>query len=220
MPQHDESRERLAGSLRQSWSLVHNYECETAQALPDLLSWSRSLPPTTSPQEIPEALWALRLGLRVVAEKAKGPPPAASSAASSAAPPPQPTQASTEAVTPGDGSSSDFWPYVASLPTAISVPMFFSPDDVKALQYPPLVQQVRSGRVMMPYFARLLCWIFEANDENRLPRLCPKLQVSLRGRFLYSFAQKHLASEPPANGGASLFHGIYPSLSQSVPGIG
>jgi len=62
-------------------------------------------------EEIPDALWGLRLGLRLLAERARG-------------------------------EASPHAPYVASLPAAISVPMFFAPNEVTALQYPPLIHQV------------------------------------------------------------------------------
>lgn len=41
------------------------------------------------------------------------------------------------------GESSKFWPYLQSLPKGISgLPIFFRPDEVAALQYPPLIQQI------------------------------------------------------------------------------
>lgn len=41
------------------------------------------------------------------------------------------------------GEKSKFWPYLQTLPKGIGgLPIFFRPDEVAALQYPPLVQQV------------------------------------------------------------------------------
>mmetsp|Transcript_42417 Transcript_42417/g.85825 ORF Transcript_42417/g.85825 Transcript_42417/m.85825 type:complete len:198 (+) Transcript_42417:36-629(+) len=62
-------------------------------------------------EEIPESLWALRLGLRLLAERARGP-------------------------------ASPWHAYVDTLPHQVDVPMFFAQNEVKALQYPPLVHQV------------------------------------------------------------------------------
>lgn len=72
--------------------------------------------------------WALQLGLRLLAERARGP-------------------------------ASPWHNYVRTLPLEIAVPLFFRPDEVAALQYPPLVHQVRFLRVRrlsLPIQAALL----------------------------------------------------------------
>lgn len=37
---------------------------------------------------------------------------------------------------------SYWWPYISNLPEAYSVPIFFSGEDIKNLQYAPLLYQV------------------------------------------------------------------------------
>lgn len=37
---------------------------------------------------------------------------------------------------------SFWWPYISNLPEAYSVPIFFAGDDIKNLQYAPLLYQV------------------------------------------------------------------------------
>ncbi|KAJ4792922.1 Histone-lysine N-methyltransferase setd3 [Rhynchospora pubera] len=61
-------------------------------------------------QQIPEELWAMRLGLRLLQERAK--------------------------------DDSFWWPYVGNLPETFTVPIFFSGEDIKNLQYAPLLHQV------------------------------------------------------------------------------
>jgi hypothetical protein len=120
------------------WPRLANWTSAKAHSRATTRTCRDSCPRPT--QEIPEPLWALRLGLRVLAEKAKGEPPreatvaAAHAAAVGGALP--------DGVSEGCGDGSAFWPYVASLPPSIGVPMFFAPEDVKQLQYPPLVHQV------------------------------------------------------------------------------
>lgn len=57
-----------------------------------------------------EELWAMRLGLRLLQERAK--------------------------------SDSFWWPYIANLPETFTVPIFFPGEDIKNLQYAPLLHQV------------------------------------------------------------------------------
>lgn len=60
--------------------------------------------------QVPEELWAMRLGLRLLQERAK--------------------------------SDSFWWPYIANLPETFTVPIFFPGEDIKNLQYAPLLHQV------------------------------------------------------------------------------
>lgn len=61
-------------------------------------------------QQVPEELWAMKLGLRLLQERAK--------------------------------SDSFWWPYIANLPETFTVPIFFPGEDIKNLQYAPLLHQV------------------------------------------------------------------------------
>ncbi|KAM3225250.1 hypothetical protein ACQJBY_058163 [Aegilops geniculata] len=59
---------------------------------------------------VPEELWAMRLGLRLLQERTK--------------------------------SDSFWWPYIANLPETFTVPIFFPGEDIKNLQYAPLLHQI------------------------------------------------------------------------------
>ncbi|XP_038977085.1 actin-histidine N-methyltransferase-like [Phoenix dactylifera] len=61
-------------------------------------------------RRVPEELWAMRLGLRLLQERAM--------------------------------VGSFWWPYISNLPEAFNVPIFFSREDIKNLQYAPLLHQV------------------------------------------------------------------------------
>ncbi|KAJ8646774.1 hypothetical protein MRB53_008522 [Persea americana] len=61
-------------------------------------------------RRVPEELWAMRLGLKLLRERAT--------------------------------VGSFWWPYISNLPEAFSVPIFFSGEDIKNLQYAPLLHQV------------------------------------------------------------------------------
>ncbi|KAI3696310.1 hypothetical protein L1987_79322 [Smallanthus sonchifolius] len=61
-------------------------------------------------RHVPEELWAMRLGLKLLQERAK--------------------------------TGSFWWPYISNLPETYNVPIFFSGDDIKNLQYAPLLYQV------------------------------------------------------------------------------
>lgn len=61
-------------------------------------------------QRVPEELWAMRLGLRLLQERAR--------------------------------TGSFWWPYISNLPETYSVPIFFQGEDIKNLQYAPLLHQV------------------------------------------------------------------------------
>ncbi|KAG2701537.1 hypothetical protein I3760_06G050200 [Carya illinoinensis] len=59
---------------------------------------------------VPEELWAMKLGLKLLQERAK--------------------------------IGSYWWPYISNLPETYSVPIFFPGEDIKNLQYAPLLHQV------------------------------------------------------------------------------
>ncbi|KAH9617839.1 hypothetical protein KSS87_012406 [Heliosperma pusillum] len=59
---------------------------------------------------VPEELWAMKLGLKLLQERAK--------------------------------AGSFWWPYIGNLPETYSVPIFFQGEDIKNLQYAPLLYQV------------------------------------------------------------------------------
>ncbi|GFS40510.1 rubisco methyltransferase family protein [Actinidia rufa] len=61
-------------------------------------------------RQVPEELWAMRLGLKLLQERAK--------------------------------TGSFWWPYISNLPETYSVPIFFPGEDIKNLQYAPLLHQV------------------------------------------------------------------------------
>ncbi|KAL9667220.1 hypothetical protein QQ045_001570 [Rhodiola kirilowii] len=61
-------------------------------------------------RRIPEELWAMKLGLRLLRERAI--------------------------------IGSFWWPYISNLPETYNVPIFFPGDDIKNLQYAPLLYQV------------------------------------------------------------------------------
>ncbi|KDP38111.1 hypothetical protein JCGZ_04754 [Jatropha curcas] len=61
-------------------------------------------------QKVPEELWAMKLGLKLLQERAK--------------------------------IGSFWWPYISNLPETYSVPIFFPGEDIKNLQYAPLLHQV------------------------------------------------------------------------------
>ncbi|KAJ4710065.1 Histone-lysine N-methyltransferase [Melia azedarach] len=61
-------------------------------------------------RQVPEELWAMKLGLKLLQERAK--------------------------------VGSFWWPYISNLPETYSVPIFFQGEDIKNLQYAPLLYQV------------------------------------------------------------------------------
>ncbi|KAK9705300.1 hypothetical protein RND81_07G046300 [Saponaria officinalis] len=61
-------------------------------------------------QQVPEELWSMKLGLKLLQGRAK--------------------------------SGFFWWPYISNLPETYSVPIFFQGEDVKNLQYAPLIYQV------------------------------------------------------------------------------
>ncbi|OUZ99390.1 SET domain [Macleaya cordata] len=61
-------------------------------------------------RQVPEELWAMKLGLKLLRERAT--------------------------------VGSFWWPYISNLPQTYSVPIFFPGEDIKNLQYAPLLHQV------------------------------------------------------------------------------
>ncbi|KAK7358238.1 hypothetical protein VNO77_00164 [Canavalia gladiata] len=61
-------------------------------------------------RQVPEELWAMKLGLKLLQERAK--------------------------------IGSFWWPYISNLPQTYTVPIFFPGEDIKNLQYAPLLHQV------------------------------------------------------------------------------
>uniref|UniRef100_A0A1J3IHK0 Histone-lysine N-methyltransferase setd3 n=1 Tax=Noccaea caerulescens TaxID=107243 RepID=A0A1J3IHK0_NOCCA len=61
-------------------------------------------------RRVPEELWAMKLGLRLLQERAN--------------------------------ADSFWWPYISNLPETYTVPIFFPGEDIKNLQYAPLLYQV------------------------------------------------------------------------------
>lgn len=61
-------------------------------------------------QHVPEELWAMKLGLKLLQERAR--------------------------------KGSFWWPYICNLPETYTVPVFFPGEDIKNLQYAPLLYQV------------------------------------------------------------------------------
>ncbi|CAH1431463.1 unnamed protein product [Lactuca virosa] len=59
---------------------------------------------------VPEELWAMKLGLKLLQERAK--------------------------------TGSFWWPYISNLPESFTLPIFFPGEDIKNLQYAPLLYQV------------------------------------------------------------------------------
>ncbi|KAL9229301.1 hypothetical protein vseg_004784 [Gypsophila vaccaria] len=61
-------------------------------------------------RQVPEELWSMKLGLKLLQERSK--------------------------------SGSFWWPYISNLPETYSVPIFFQGEDIKNLQYAPLLYQI------------------------------------------------------------------------------
>ncbi|GJN22188.1 hypothetical protein PR202_gb09734 [Eleusine coracana subsp. coracana] len=70
-------------------------------------------------------LWAMKLGLRLLQERAK--------------------------------PDSFWWPYIANLPEAFTVPIFFPGEDIKNLQYAPVLHQVNKRCRFLLEFEREVC---------------------------------------------------------------
>ncbi|VFQ66505.1 unnamed protein product [Cuscuta campestris] len=75
-------------------------------------------------QQVPEELWAMKLGLKLLQERAR--------------------------------KGSFWWPYICNLPETYSVPVFFPGEDIKNLQYAPLLYQVNKRCRFLLEFERLV----------------------------------------------------------------
>ncbi|GFP83555.1 histone-lysine n-methyltransferase setd3 [Phtheirospermum japonicum] len=75
-------------------------------------------------QHIPDELWAMKLGLKLLQERAK--------------------------------TGSFWWPYISNLPETYSVPIFFPGEDIKNLQYAPLLHQVNKRCRFLLEFQKLM----------------------------------------------------------------
>ena len=84
---------------------------------------------------VPQQLWQLQLGMRLLSERTK--------------------QYSTTAAT-----ASFYQPYIDLLPLAYTTPLFYQRDDVLALQYPPMQQQINKR-------SRLLSTLSQAITANQ-----------------------------------------------------
>lgn len=75
-------------------------------------------------QHVPEELWAMKLGLKLLQERAR--------------------------------KGSFWWPYISNLPETYSVPIFFPGEDIKNLQYAPLLYQVNKRCRFLLDFEKIL----------------------------------------------------------------
>ncbi|XP_055819088.1 uncharacterized protein LOC129887881 [Solanum dulcamara] len=75
-------------------------------------------------QHVPEELWAMKLGLKLLQERAR--------------------------------KGSFWWPYVSNLPETYTVPIFFPGEDIKNLQYAPLLYQVNKRCRFLLEFEKIL----------------------------------------------------------------
>ncbi|KAK6122415.1 hypothetical protein DH2020_043857 [Rehmannia glutinosa] len=75
-------------------------------------------------RQVPEELWAMKLGLKLLQERAK--------------------------------KGSFWWPYISNLPETYSVPIFFPGEDIKNLQYAPLLHQVNKRCRFLLEFEKLM----------------------------------------------------------------
>ncbi|CAN1297196.1 Actin-histidine N-methyltransferase [Linum perenne] len=73
---------------------------------------------------VPEELWAMKLGLKLLQERAK--------------------------------AGSFWWPYIGNLPEAYTLPIFFPGEDIKNLQYAPLLHQVNKRCRFLLEFEQLV----------------------------------------------------------------
>ncbi|KAJ4816745.1 Histone-lysine N-methyltransferase setd3 [Rhynchospora pubera] len=85
-------------------------------------------------QQIPEELWAMRLGLRLLQERAK--------------------------------DDSFWWPYVSNLPETFTVPIFFSGEDIKNLQYALLHQVNLRCRFLFNFEKQVKTLLNDTSQKN------------------------------------------------------
>ncbi|KAJ4845844.1 hypothetical protein Tsubulata_030820 [Turnera subulata] len=87
--------------------------------------------------QVPEELWAMKLGLKLLQERAK--------------------------------VGSFWWPYISNLPQTYSVPIFFPGEDIKNLQYAPLLHQVNKRCRFLLDFEQQVKHALENLDQNDHP---------------------------------------------------
>lgn len=87
--------------------------------------------------QVPEELWAMKLGLKLLSERAK--------------------------------VGSFWWPYISNLPEYYTVPIFFPGDDIKKLQYAPLLYQVNKRCRFLLDFEKVVKQVVENLKPNDHP---------------------------------------------------
>ncbi|XP_022882111.1 histone-lysine N-methyltransferase setd3 [Olea europaea var. sylvestris] len=88
-------------------------------------------------RNVPEELWAMKLGLKLLQERAK--------------------------------TGSFWWPYISNLPETYSVPIFFPGEDIKNLQYAPLLYQVNKRCRFLLDFEKLVKYELQSLKANDHP---------------------------------------------------
>ncbi|KMZ74099.1 Histone-lysine N-methyltransferase setd3 [Zostera marina] len=84
---------------------------------------------------VPEELWAMRLGLKLLRERAT--------------------------------VGSFWWPYISNLPEAFTMPIFFSGEEIKSLQYAPLLHQVNKRcRFLLDFEKEVKHLLMETTPET------------------------------------------------------
>ncbi|MQL92182.1 hypothetical protein Taro_024806 [Colocasia esculenta] len=84
---------------------------------------------------VAEELWAMRLGLKLLHERAK--------------------------------SGSFWWPYISNLPEGFNIPIFFSGEDVKNIQYAPVIHQVNKRcRFLLDFEKMAKCMLEDVDPED------------------------------------------------------
>ncbi|XP_020584435.1 histone-lysine N-methyltransferase setd3 isoform X2 [Phalaenopsis equestris] len=103
----------------------------------DLITLPGHIPLRFQRSAEPEELWIMRLGLRLLQERAK--------------------------------IGSFWWPYISNLPETFSVPIFFSREDIKNLQYAPLVYQVNKRCSFLLDFEKEIKTLLETLEPKHHP---------------------------------------------------
>uniref|UniRef100_M1AL45 SET domain containing protein n=1 Tax=Solanum tuberosum TaxID=4113 RepID=M1AL45_SOLTU len=100
-------------------------------------------------QHVPEELWAMKLGLKLLQERAR--------------------------------KGSFWWPYISNLPETYSVPIFFPGEDIKNLQYAPLLYQVNKRCRFLLEFGKILKHELENLKPDDHPFSCQDVDSSALG---------------------------------------
>ncbi|EPS70598.1 hypothetical protein M569_04159, partial [Genlisea aurea] len=100
-------------------------------------------------RHIPEELWQMKLGLKLLQERAR--------------------------------TGSFWWPYISNLPETFSVPIFFSGEDIKELQYAPLVHQVNKRCRFLHELEKVIKCKFENVEREAHPFGGQKVDASSLG---------------------------------------